>query len=227
MRSNEIFSEICPLSHQDDSGTPPDSIAPNPKQQQSMSALQDYDKLSFDAAQSYVTTKFVVSNGTAGDLVIRWEIDPALSTDEVVAYKGRFEFTPAQGKSPTVKLSCYSIGLQGRRVDVAIHEPPAGDNVKLFEPNSQGKGVWVAANPSNFEFPLSIPKTSFISPGGKKYPPKEKKIWGISFNAGTPCVIIVKSSRILHSSMPLTKMEHETAPPPDEPGGQDGEGDEE
>jgi hypothetical protein len=178
----------------------------------------DHDDLSFTS--SNVVREFAITSGSGGTLRIKWEVDRASSSPDRAAYIGTFEYFP-NGGAGRAKVSCYTVGVQGRRLGVELMKMPTGTNVALFEPNSQGMGEWQPV--SDFRFPLPIPKTGFVRGSARKYPPDERNIWGIAFDAGTPCVVKVKSKRNLHSPIDWLKDSHDTSPPPDEPGGQDGE----
>jgi hypothetical protein len=191
-----------------------------------MSAKLDHNDLSFQRA---LTTKcFLVETGAKGTLDVVWEVDRKNTTAEYGVYTGTFTYKPDGNVSARVKLSCYSIGMQGRRLSTEIRTPPTGLNVQAFKPDATGVGKWVNLSPDPTKYPITIPETSFDLAGGNKYPPKEERVWGISFESGSPqapvpCVVSVKSNRILHSHMGYPKGSHDASPPPDEPGGQDGE----
>jgi len=184
------------------------------KKKQLYLAALDHDDLT-PTSQS-ARKEFDVDSG--GTLTVEWTLaTPKAPVD--AAYTGTLKYTPAAGGSSVIKLSCYNIGLQGRRLAVELQSPPVGRDVQLFRPKALGgSGSWEPA--SNFIYPLTIEKTGFTTGSAGKFPPNPLRVWGISFDGGI-CQLDAVSKRILHS--PMTKASHDTSPPPEEPGGQDGE----
>lgn len=178
----------------------------------------DHDDLT--SINATVIREFDVITGGLGKLTVEWRTVTLKATADVV-YEGTLTYAPAAGGTALVKLSCYNIGLQGRRLDVSLLTAPQGTNVQLCKPTGYGGPVPLKYEPASaFSYPLTLGKTGFVSAGSRRYPPNEHNVWGLSFEGGT-CTLTVLSRRLLHS--PMAKASHDTSPPPDEPGGQDGE----
>lgn len=147
------------------------------------------------------------------------EIQWATSKDRPGAYEGKIlvnDGHPVANKRNWT-LSLYTLGLQGRlwKVDVMLR---FGSSVEIVSPDGTGEALDV----------VTIPKTGVKGNANpKKHPPNEDNIGFIRFSDSV-VKLVAWSSRQRHvehdDSAPSVKESHETVPPPPDPGGEEGDG---
>jgi hypothetical protein len=152
-------------------------------------------------------------------LNVTWEPHP--SNDG--SLKGTIKINKGAGiPGQTWLLSLYTIGLQGRLWKVFLDAAPG--KFKIIEPDETTERPPKAGS-YKIEMTDVIPHDT----NPKKFPPNPEKVLFIQFTAGE-VKLKVRTKRRRHvapNGGPSLSDNHETIPPPPDPGGEEGDGDEE
>lgn len=168
-----------------------------------------HDELSAPSIRTTKTFNIVTQGGAKGVVTLICDVlTPTSSAD--VSYRA----TIVSGVSGPVVLSLYNLGLQGRACDVEI--TAVSDGVEISEPRSSSSDPLKWKLATREKIVRGKVKNGSVTPPG---PPEDHRLRMIRFSHA--CVIDLTSNRQIHS--PMTKSNHDTVPPPSEPGGQDGE----
>lgn len=117
----------------------------------------------------------------------------------------------------TWELSLYTIGLQGRGFRVYVKRAAGAE---FLRPDGQ-------SYPSYGADEIEILGTGVKQVPGKpkRRPPDDRDIGTLRFT-GPTIALEARSLRVRHVKESMTLSDHDTAPPPPEPGGEEGEGEE-
>ena len=136
------------------------------------------------------------------------------------AYDAKIEVARENEADPPIDgvtwiLSLYTLGVQGRLWAVDIQ---AGGGFSILTPN----GAEMPPSMAKYRVPSTYVVRHNSDPD--KFPPDPNGVYFIKFTGSTVASLKVRSKRRRHVQERFDLAEHETAPPPPEPGGEEGDG---